>query len=166
MVFLGKRTIAHGGETLLVVVQFESRPQFDATDPGFDRARMNAVRRLIVSTFRPGTGSTRSRRIGTSTLNLFLPPTGARVNEAENTWVVTHPALLTMFTGQADAKDASHFTVPYRVNGNAGVIEGWLQANGPLLQPQSGQAVNFGGSERAWHLAVPPATRSAGVDGK
>jgi hypothetical protein len=160
VVFLGTRTIVRG-ETLLVVVQFESRPQLDAIDPGFERPRMNAVRRLIVSTFHPGSGSTRPRRIGTWTLNLFLPPTGARVDEANNTWIVTRPALLTMFTAQADPKDASHFTLPYRVNGRAGVIDGWLQAQGPLLQPQEGQAVNFGGNERAWHLPVPPATQPA-----
>ena len=162
VVFLGART-AKGGETRLVVVQFDSRPRLDAGAPSLDLLRMDSTRRLHVSTFRPGTRSQRPRRTESATLNLFLPPTAARVNESGTTWVITRPALMTVFTGQADPNDPSHFTIPYCVNGQPGVIDGWLQPGGPLLKPRSGQAVNFAGSERGWNLAIPPGTRPTGT---
>jgi hypothetical protein len=160
VLFMGKRTVkGAGGETLLVIVQFEARPSLDAANPYRDVRRMNATRRLLVSTFRPGSGDTRVKRTGTYHLSLFLPATGARVNGTGDGWDISRPALLSMFTGKADPKDASHFTIPYQVNGHGGVIDGWLQAEGAVVRPQSGKAVSFGGGQRAWNMVVPPATQ-------
>ena len=74
-------------------------------------------------------------------------------------WVITRPVLFSMFTGTADAADGSHFTLPYKINGHDGVIDGWLQAEGPLLRPRTGNATSFGGGTRGWNMVVPPATQ-------
>ena len=158
VLFLGTRR-AKGGETLLLVVQFEAQVHLNAGAPKLDVRRFNPTRRLIVSCFRPGTRDAPPKRLGTSRLNLFLPASGARVNDAGDAWVLTRPAMMALFTGQADPADPSHFTIPYQVNGFRGVIDGWLRPEGPLLRPRTGEAVNFGGGQRAWNLPVPPATQ-------
>jgi hypothetical protein len=119
--------------------------------------RMTAIRRLRVSTFTLATSSQRAQRRTSQTLNLFLPATAAQINGAGDAWVITKPALVSMYSGTADKNDPSHFTLPYKVNGQGGVIDGWLHADGPTLRPRTGEAVNFGGGERAWNLIVPPA---------
>ena len=161
VVFMGRRRVAVTGapEERLVVVQFESRPEWRAGEPGLDKPRMLAARRLHASTFTIGTGAQQPRRLRTETLHLILPPTSAQLNGAGDAWVITRPVLFSIFTGAADGADAAHFTIPYKLNGYDGVIDGWLHAQGPLLKPRTGDAVNFGGSERAWNMVVPPATQ-------
>jgi len=41
--------------------------------------------------------------------------------------VYTSDDRVTIFAGQADASNASHFTIGYSINGHHGTLEGWLQ---------------------------------------
>ena len=41
--------------------------------------------------------------------------------------------ILRLLAGQADASDASHFTVRYTLDGREGVIDGWLKDDGTIL---------------------------------
>jgi hypothetical protein len=109
--------------------------------------------------FTIGSGSQKPRRTRTETLHLLLPPTAAQINGAGDAWVITRPVLFSMFTGTANPADQSHFTIPYKINGYDGVIDGWLHAAGPLLRPRTGSGSSFGGSERGWNMVVPPATQ-------
>ena len=48
---------------------------------------------------------------------------------------------LTVFAGQPDPSDPSHFTIPYTWNGTGGTIDGWLRAGGKIdLRPREGVA--------------------------
>lgn len=50
---------------------------------------------------------------------------------------------LRVFAGQADPSDASHFTIAYDLDGQPGVIDGWLNADGSVkLEPRVGKRVN------------------------
>lgn len=50
--------------------------------------------------------------------------------------------VLRIFAGQADPADAAHFTIGYELDGKAGVIDGWLKANGSVaLEPREGKRV-------------------------
>jgi hypothetical protein len=54
---------------------------------------------------------------------------------------VDHPSVhlsategpLRLFAGQADANDASHFTIDYVLGDQKGVIDGWLKDDGSVL---------------------------------
>ena len=51
------------------------------------------------------------------------------------------PGTLTFFAGQPDPADASHFTVGYSVDGQSGIIDGWLKNDRELrLQVRDGPA--------------------------
>ena len=60
---------------------------------------------------------------------------------------------LRFFPGQADAADPSHFTIPYRLDGRDGVIDGWLRDDGVRLQPRAGK-LTFDDAEPAWDLSA------------
>lgn len=56
---------------------------------------------------------------------------------------VKYADQLRVFTGQPDPADASHFTIPYELDGQAGIIDGWLNADGSVkLEPRVGKRVN------------------------
>lgn len=67
--------------------------------------------------------------------------------------------------GQPDPNDASHFTIPYQLDGRDGVIDGWIKDGGIDLRPREGQW-GYGEEGEVWKLpaAVPvtqPQTRPA-----
>lgn len=45
---------------------------------------------------------------------------------------------LRLFAGQPDPADASHFTIRYEIDGEAGTIDGWLRDDGHLIPGSSG----------------------------
>ena len=67
---------------------------------------------------------------------------------------------MTILSGQTDATDRSHFTIPYLVNGRPGVIDGWLRDDGLVLKPRSGEAA-INDNQLVWTLSptTAPATR-------
>lgn len=50
---------------------------------------------------------------------------------------------LRVFAGQPDPSDESHFTIAYDLDGQPGVIDGWLNSDGSIkLEPRVGKRVN------------------------
>lgn len=50
---------------------------------------------------------------------------------------------LRVFAGQPDPADASHFTIPYDLDGRPGILDGWLKPDGSVqLEPRAGKRVN------------------------
>jgi hypothetical protein len=45
---------------------------------------------------------------------------------------------VTIFAGRADSADASHFTIPFQINAESGVIDGWLRNSRIQLRPRGG----------------------------
>jgi hypothetical protein len=51
----------------------------------------------------------------------------------------TEPDTLRLFAGQADPADESHFTIRYELNGQPGLIDGWLMPDDTVkLEPREG----------------------------
>ena len=67
---------------------------------------------------------------------------------------VDYSNVLRVFAGQPDPKDASHFTIAYRIDGRDGVIDGWLKDSGIELRPRDGEW-KFDGGE-VLRLNAPP----------
>ena len=66
---------------------------------------------------------------------------------------------LSIYAGQADSADPSHFTIPYQIDGRAGTIDGWLRNEGMELKPREGSLVFEPNQGEAWRLpATPPVT--------
>lgn len=59
---------------------------------------------------------------------------------------------MTIFAGQTDTADASHFTIPYMIDGKPGMIDGWLRDDGLVLKARAGQFWAHG-ETRHWDLA-------------
>ena len=74
------------------------------------------------------------------------------------------PQPLTLFAGQPDPDDASHFTIPYAFGENAGVIDGWVSEDKLVLKPRLGD-VSVAQGQQTWVLgaaaAANPSTRPA-----
>jgi hypothetical protein len=45
---------------------------------------------------------------------------------------------VTIFAGRADSADASHFTIPFQINAESGVIDGRLRNSRIQLRPRGG----------------------------
>ena len=84
-------------------------------------------------------------------------PAGAPIDQPPP---IDYGNVLRFFAGQSDAADASHFTIPYRLDGRDGVIDGWLKDDGLHLRPREGRW-SFSASGEAWDLATGPATAPA-----
>ena len=73
--------------------------------------------------------------------------------------------VMRIFSGQPDPKDESHFTISYELDGNPGVIDGWLLRDQTVaLQPRTGGITSQDnqGRSRVWNpYADPPTTRPA-----
>ena len=68
--------------------------------------------------------------------------------------------VVRFFAGQVDPADASHFTIPYEVDGRVGVIDGWLRDDGVKLRPREG-SWSFQSNGQAWKLPTGPESPSA-----
>jgi len=83
---------------------------------------------------------------------------------------ITPGHQLRLFGGSPDPADASHFTIPYELDGQPGVIDGWLGSDSLVLRPRQGQPL-ASAAEPTWELLAPatapattpspPATRPA-----
>jgi hypothetical protein len=65
---------------------------------------------------------------------------------------------LRFFGGSPDAADASHFTIPFELDGQAGIIDGWLRDDALVLTPRQGRVLPTA-QHPAWDLL--PATQPA-----
>ena len=61
--------------------------------------------------------------------------------------------MLRMYAGRADPSDASHFTIPYAIDGRASTIDGWLKPDGSVeFKPRGGRVVERHGGVRVWEI--------------
>jgi hypothetical protein len=70
-----------------------------------------------------------------------------------------------LFAGQADPKDASHFTITYELDDQPGIIDGWLLNDETVaLEPRRGRTLldDPTGRERHWDPYATPTTRPLG----
>ena len=70
---------------------------------------------------------------------------------------VDYGNVLRFSAGEPDPNDPSHFTLPYRVDGRDGVIDGWVKDSGVELRPRDGEWTFDGGE--VLRLNTPPTTR-------
>lgn len=104
-----------------------------------------------------------SRRQLQRTLSLVLPDAAGLVAARARQGGVTVPQqvdygnVFRVFAGQPDPADPTHFTIPYEVDGHAGVIDGWLKEDRIELRPREGQWLYDKGE--TWRLTPRSATR-------
>jgi hypothetical protein len=58
---------------------------------------------------------------------------------------------LRVLGGQPDPADASHWTIPYELDGKPGVIDGWLKDDAIVLRPRDGRMLPSAGTPQ-WEL--------------
>jgi len=72
---------------------------------------------------------------------------------------------LTVFAGEPDPADGSHFTIPYTIGAHGSVIDGWVTGNELILKPRAGESAVVGGQQtwilRAMPTPPPASTRAA-----
>jgi hypothetical protein len=173
MLFLHERT-APGGEKRLVAVRLLAGFTFkhgNAAGPYEEIVAVDKRRRLQAATFSvAGAEGADPVQKDERTVQLLLPDSKdhvvAKLDHSRETGAPGEPPAvatldygnrLRFFAGQADPADASHFTIPYQLDGRDGTIDGWLKDEGVLLQPRSG-TMSVGDLEPAWELEVPPTT--------
>jgi hypothetical protein len=63
-----------------------------------------------------------------------------------------HPEdVVTIHAGQADPADATHFTIPVRMNGKQSVLDGWLRDDNTVrLKPRGGHYVERRSDDWVW----------------
>jgi hypothetical protein len=146
------------GQQRLVAVYFSTRQRFSpsANEPDIVRTfrRMDAA---VYTPFAPGTSATWTQ----STIELRLPqPDVVRVTRApDGSYTAQRPPSLTVFAGQPDPVDPTHFTVAYDIAGQGGVVDGWVLDKEVILKPRNG-IPRFEGGNRIWELGVGPTTAS------
>jgi hypothetical protein len=162
LVFLHERTSANGARRIVAV-------QFGASINDDGNGRTASIRRhLEVSTFKTTAGDTNSRaaaaiqdrRLVRLSVRGEEPiPRANRGGGAPETSARTRHCM-TVLAGQPDPADASHFTIPYLIDGRAGVIDAWLRDEGIDFKPRTGQPTFIEG-EPAWELEAPAAATTA-----
>jgi hypothetical protein len=70
---------------------------------------------------------------------------------------VDYGNVLRVFAGQPDPNDPSRFTIPYKLAGRDGVIDGFLKDDGLHLRPREGEWTFDAGE--VWKLPPGPVTR-------
>jgi hypothetical protein len=157
---------APGGVRHVVAVQFQPAVMFNDTTI-YDHApqkfrithRQSKQRTLVVTAWPVGTAAAPEpageapMRFVERTYRLALPDT--REREIAYRYVdarmsgepgpVDYGNVLRFYAGQPDSGDASHFTLPYRLDGREGVIDGWVRDNGVELRARDGEWVFDGG---------------------
>lgn len=74
--------------------------------------------------------------------------------------VLQRPEPLTLFAGEPDPNDGSHFTIPYTIGETTGVIDGWVTDDQLILKPRLGERTSVQG-QQTWVLgAAAPADAS------
>ena len=117
-------------------------------------------RQLSVSAAAAGDVTTSPKRLSRQ-LTLVLPDTSDRTvarfaqqPDAAHRPPVDYGNVLRLYAGQPDPADPTHFTIPYRLDGREGVIDGWLKEDRIELKPREGEWLFDRGE--AWMLPPPP----------
>jgi hypothetical protein len=169
-VFLHSRKAPDGTERLVWVdfIADESMRQTSAND---DQRYFHITNRRLFATHAYAAGTDEAVHETTQRRLSILQP------EARNPFVVwkkgpswengtIEPHLrdvFRIFAAQPDAKDPSHFTISYELDGRPGIIDGWLRNDlTVVLDPRQGRVVRQDdtGFDREWNpYADQPATR-------
>lgn len=163
-VFIGERTSPRGNRRL-VIVRYHLRQLMNISggSSGTDaRAAVQSVRWLRATA--RDTASKDVLRVRAASedtdLSLVLPEVRATRDPAQSgPWHFRPDVTFTLLAGQADPADPSHFTIPYRLDGQPGVIDGWLRDNGLQLRPRVGRPRTVNG-QPGWDLLAGQATTS------
>jgi hypothetical protein len=75
----------------------------------------------------------------------------------DGSYTAQRPPPLTVFAGQPDPVDPTHFTVAYDIGGQGGIIDGWVLDKEVVLKPRTG-IPRFEGGNRIWELGVGSTT--------
>jgi hypothetical protein len=72
-----------------------------------------------------------------------------------------HRSILRILAGQPDPEDATHFMIPYVLNGKPGVIDGYIRPDGRvMLEPREGRFLRWSNaSNYTWELSSVPTTQ-------
>ncbi len=174
IVFLHSRTNAAGVQRL-VHVEFSATEDLQIIRQNSEKTiRVGNQRTFIANSAhaRPDAalafGTSRSLQIlqhyEKCTTIIWSPANDGRMETGE---VKTYPSnVFRLFAGQADPKDASHFTIAYELDDQAGSIDGWLLNDETVaLEPRLGRTIfdDATGRERHWDpYATAPTTRPLG----
>lgn len=172
LLFLHERT-SPGGARHLVWVQLYVEHDYsretrvtNSNPPGTSTIFHAKKRRLLAAAAKPvrPDGLTEPKPAHQRTAELVLPDKDRREMaqfDREPSFDKPPPIdygnVLRVFAGQPDPTDASHFTIPYRVDGRDGVIDGWLKDDGLHLRPREGQW-SYSDSGDGWRLPTGPPT--------
>ena len=166
LVFLHGRK-SPSGVQYLVTAHFETNTSF-STRYESDRNSGKALRVHVQSKRRqwsvsaaPAGDVSKSPKRLTRQLTLVLPDTTDRKvarfpqqPDAGHRPPVDYGNVLRVYAGQPDPADPTHFTIPYRLDGREGVIDGWLKDDRIELKPREGEWMFDRGE--AWKLPPPP----------
>lgn len=153
VVFLHERT-SPAGKRRLVVVHLLWRQNLGAQSGG--GVTVFTERRLLATALEPASLDAPPTRDVYETLNLHLAEDDtARLSGRQEPRSVRDGANMTVFAGQADPNDASHFTIAYQLGDAGGMIDGWLHDDGIQLKPREGKPIVWNG-KLAWQLPAAP----------
>jgi hypothetical protein len=171
LVFLHERTTP-GGAKYLVVVQYDLRVDWHTrteTDQSTRQLRVDyhqlKTRRLVALAWKADAAAVTYTVAFDREYRLRLPDAYDRLatqwmtgpGSDRVTPSTDYGNVLRIFAGQPDPADASRFTIPYRLDGRDGVIEGRLKDDGIELRPRDGEWTFDGGE--VLRLNAPPPTR-------
>lgn len=108
LLFMHSLTTTSGGEYLVVVMLMHRQP--DASSFGAS---------VTADVFSPGSVRTPVRRQRATR--------GEPIRHARREPFLAYASLVRIFAGQADPSDRSHFTLDYEIDGERGVLDGYLQ---------------------------------------
>ena len=169
--FVHERT-SPDGRPMFVVVAFGGSYEFrneigTGRSNGSDevRYRLSKRRELQAIALVPDKDSNDDelKVVGQYQLSLVLPdtqsteiaratrPSGAERPSATQPVTIRPGNQLRLFGGSPDPADASHFTIPYELDGTPGVIDGWLGNDSLVLRTRQGRSV-ASAREPTWEL--------------
>ncbi|MGB7160754.1 MAG: hypothetical protein WBD40_22005 [Tepidisphaeraceae bacterium] len=153
------------GERRLVVVELNASQKFNSHEENEDQ--VSTMRQLIARAYVPFAPGAEGKIVARAYVMLTLPGRDRTIvsRAADGSFTTQRGRALTLFAGQADPEDPSHFTIPYEIDGQSGMIDGWIRDDNLLLTPRTGIPKPEGNLQR-WELGTssttaPSTTRSA-----
>lgn len=160
MIFMHARTTPSGA-TRNVVVQWVAEQS--CMDGGNGSRRDVETSRLLAARMHASAArSTEATLIDQIQVRVRLPePDVIRVTRTPaGSVTMDRPPPLTLFAGEADPVDASHFTIPYAIGENTGVIDGWVTEDELVLKPRLGE-VTVARGQPNWVLGATPSAKGS-----
>lgn len=160
-VFLHERSMPNG-QKRLVVAQLEAVQSFAANNGGNNVDVVHTYRRLHIDAYGPINPKVGSMDRMTAAVEFRLPaPDAMTVTRATNgSYAIKRGPALTIFSGEPDPNDATHFFIPYAIDGQPGAIDVWLRDHDLHVKPRQGLP-RFENGHEAWELGVSPTTAPA-----